>query len=43
MNMVGSLNLKFTFCFMDTTHEPLYLDEQSLVQQNLVNSKMQGT
>jgi hypothetical protein len=27
MNMVGSLNLKFTFCFTDTTHE-----KRSLVQ-----------
>jgi hypothetical protein len=29
-NMAGSWNLKFTFCFMKTTHEPLNVDKWSL-------------
>jgi hypothetical protein len=27
MNMVGGLNLKLTFCFMETTHQPMHLNE----------------
>jgi hypothetical protein len=30
--MVGGWNLKLTFCSMAKTHEPSYLDKQSLVQ-----------
>jgi hypothetical protein len=30
--MESGLKLKFTFCSMETTHEPLDLDKLSLVQ-----------
>jgi hypothetical protein len=36
MNMAGSWSLKFTFCFMETTHELLHLDKRSLVQWKIM-------
>jgi hypothetical protein len=31
-NMAGGCNLKFTFYFMETTHEPLQSDKWSFMQ-----------
>jgi hypothetical protein len=31
-NMAGSLNLKFIFCFVETTHEAIHFGKQSLVK-----------
>jgi hypothetical protein len=31
-NIPGDLNLKFTYCFIEITEEPLQLDKRSLVQ-----------
>jgi hypothetical protein len=35
--MASGLKLKFTFCSMETTHEPLHLDKLSLVQWKIMN------
>jgi hypothetical protein len=32
VNVEGGWKLKFVFCFMETTHEPLHLDKRSLAQ-----------
>jgi hypothetical protein len=36
-NMAGSWNLKCTFYFMKTAHEPLYLDKWSFVQWKIMD------
>jgi hypothetical protein len=36
-NMVGGWKLKFTFDFMNTTHEPLHLDELSFIQRKVMD------
>jgi hypothetical protein len=35
--MEGGWNSKLTFCFMETTHEPLHLDKRSLVQWKIMD------
>jgi hypothetical protein len=37
MNMVGSLKLKFTFYFMERTHEPLHLVKRSFVHWKIMD------
>jgi hypothetical protein len=34
------LKVKFMFCFMETTHEPLYLDIWRVVQQKIMDIPM---
>jgi hypothetical protein len=36
-NMMGGLNVKFTFYFMEKTHKPLHLDKRSLVQWKITD------
>jgi hypothetical protein len=36
--MAGDLKLKFTFCFMQATHEPLRLDKRRLAQRKIMDN-----
>jgi hypothetical protein len=36
MNMAGGRKLKFTFYFMESTHEPLHLDKLSFERRQIM-------